>query len=130
MRLSSRKCGLRRELEQPRGGKAANPSQRQGTVTGCGLSRAHSKAPSHPTGASVKFPNPEPQALHGKRLLPGVHPSGVSLSAAATARPVASLTLSYGGGTVTIAAPAANKGFGQQGPGRHGASWRHFSVPQ
>ena len=30
MRYSSRKCGLRRELEQPRSGKAANTQRREG----------------------------------------------------------------------------------------------------
>ena len=131
MRYSSRKCGLRRELEQPRSGIAAEHFRQRSALqaaTCCCYSRAGTEVQGHSTGASVRGRNCGQPSHEGERFLFVARPSGVSFSPATNAGMVALFKVSLGGKKVRATALLKHARFGRQNPSNLPSSWNQLSY--
>ena len=131
MRYSSKKCGLRRELEQPRGGIAAEHFRQRSALqaaTCCCCSCGGTEVQGHFTGASVRSRNCERPSHDGERFLFVARPSSVSFSPATNAGMVALFTVSLGGKKVRGTAPVQHARFGRQNPSNLPSPWNHLAC--
>ena len=131
MRYSSRKCGLRRELEQPRGGIAAEHFRQRSALqaaTCCCCSCGGTEVQGHFTGASVRSTNCGRPSHDGERFLFVPRPSGVSFSPATNAGMVALFRVSLGGKKFRATAPVKHARFGRQNPSNLPSPWNHLTC--
>ena len=130
MRYSSRKCGLRRELEQPRSGIAAEHFRQRSALQAatCCCRRGGTEVQGYFAGVSVRGRNCGPPSHDSERFMFVVKPLGVSFSPATTAGVVALFRISLGGPNVGAAAPVKHVRFGRQNPSSLPSSWHQLSY--
>ena len=130
MRYSSRKCGLRRVLEQPRSGIAAEHFRQRSALQAATFycSRGGTEVQGHCTGVSVRGRNCGRPSHDSERFLFVARLSGVSFSPATNAGMVASFRVSFGGKKVGATVPVKHARFGRRNPSNLPSSWNHLSY--
>ena len=121
---------MRRELEQPRGGIAAEHFRQRSALQGgtCCCSSGGTEVQGHFTGASVRSRNCGRPSHDGERFLFVARPSGVSFPPATNAGMVVFFKVSLDGKKVRGTAPVQHARFGRQNPSNLPCPWNHLTC--